>query len=70
MQRVSEWRCCIAILDFVKKRKIDLLAMGTAGWGGVKGMFIGNMAERLLPQLPCSVLAVKPTGFQCPITAA
>src|SRR5579872_6356582 len=59
----------IAILDFVKKRNIDLLAMGTMGRGGVEGMFIGNTAERLLPQLPCSVLAVKPADFICPIKA-
>jgi universal stress protein E len=58
----------IAILDFVKHHQIDLLAMGTIGRGGLAGVFTGNTAERLLPQLPCSVLAVKPQDFLCPVT--
>jgi universal stress protein E len=57
----------IAILDFVNRHQIDLLAMGTIGRSGLAGMYTGNTAERLLPQLPCSVLAVKPPDFQCPI---
>jgi hypothetical protein len=28
---------------------------------------IGNTAERLLPEVRCSVLAVKPPDFICPI---
>ena len=57
-----------AILDFVKRQNIDLLALGTVGRSGIPGFFIGNTAERLLPQLACSVLAVKPAEFHCPVT--
>jgi universal stress protein E len=55
------------ILDFLKKHAIDLLAMGTLGHGGLAGVMIGNTAERLLPQLSCSLLAVKPKDFVSPV---
>ena len=35
---------------------------------GIPGVIVGNTAERLLPQIPCSVLAVKPADFKSPIT--
>lgn len=45
----------------------DLVVMGTVGRSGVAGLLIGNTAETILEQLSCSVLAVKPAGFVCPI---
>ena len=41
--------------------------MGTVARGGFQRFLVGNTAERILPELPCSVLAVKPTDFVCPI---
>ena len=46
---------------------IDLLIMATAGRDGIPGMLFGNTAERLLPVLPCSILAIKPDNFVCPV---
>ena len=57
-----------AILDFIDRHQIELLVMGTIARGGIPGIMIGNTAERLLPQVPCSVLAVKPSDFKSPIT--
>jgi len=37
------------------------------GRAGAPGITIGNTAERLLPEVTCSVLAVKPPGFHCSI---
>jgi universal stress protein E len=31
------------------------------------GVMIGNTAERLLPEISCSLLAVKPKGFVSPV---
>ena len=56
-----------AILDRIEEHNIALLVMGTVGRSGVRGMLVGNAAERLLPQISCSILAVKPTDFECPI---
>ena len=56
-----------AILGFLDEHAIDLLVMGSIGRGGNPGVMIGNTAERLLPEVQCSVLAVKPPDFVCPI---
>jgi len=55
------------ILLFLKKNPMDLMVMGTIGRGGIAGAMIGNTAERLLPQLSCSLLAVKPKDFVSPV---
>lgn len=49
-----------AIPEFVVAEGIDLLVIGSVSRRGVAGFFIGNLAERVLPKLPCSVLVVKP----------
>lgn len=51
-----------------KELQADLLVMGTLARTGISGLFIGNTAETILEQLQCSVLAVKPPGFESPIT--
>jgi len=38
--------------------------MGALSRSGLKGMLIGNTAERVLDELPCDVLIVKQPGFQ------
>lgn len=58
-----------AILEFVERNHIDLLLMGTMARGGLPGVFIGNTAERLVTHVQCSLLAVKPADFHCPITS-
>ena len=45
----------------------DLLVMGTAT-EGMAGVLLGTTAERLLPRVDCSILAIKPEGFVSPIT--
>jgi nucleotide-binding universal stress UspA family protein len=53
-----------AIVDFIRDHEIDLLVMGTTARSGLPGVLIGNTAERLLTQVPCSMLAVKPPDFK------
>ena len=45
----------------------DLIVLGTVCRTGVAGFLIGNTAEQLLSRIDCSVLALKPEGFQTPI---
>lgn len=45
----------------------DLIVMGTLGRSGISGLLIGNTAERVLREVNCSVLAVKPHEFISPI---
>ncbi|MBT8491710.1 MAG: universal stress protein [Deltaproteobacteria bacterium] len=56
--------------ELVDRDKIDLVVMGTVCRTGLKGLLMGNTAERILNELSCSVLAIKPAGFQCPIEAS
>jgi len=46
----------------------DLVVMGTVGRTGIPGYLVGNTAEAILNQLQCSVLAIKPPGFETPVT--
>ena len=55
------------ILKCIQEYHIDLLVMGTMGRAGIAGIMIGNTAKHLVPEVTCSVLAVKPPDFQCPI---
>lgn len=57
-----------AILEAVDNLKTNLVVIGTRARGGAAGMVLGNTAERLLTSLPCSVLAIKPEGFECPVS--
>ncbi|VAX41648.1 Universal stress protein E [hydrothermal vent metagenome] len=65
---VGEGPADLVVLDAIDKYEIDLLVMGTVARGGIAGMIVGNTAEQLLPQVPCSLLAIKPDDFVCPIT--
>ena len=60
-----EGRTLDVLASFVKENKVDLVVMGTVGRSGVAGMVIGNTAERLLDEIECSILALKPDGFRC-----
>ena len=49
------------------KMAVGLIVMGTVSRTGVAGLFMGNTAERILRQVDCSVLTVKPDGFVTPV---
>lgn len=57
-----------AILDAIESYHPNLIVMGTVVRTGVARLLMGNTAERLLPRLSCSVLAVKPKDFISPVT--
>lgn len=56
-----------AILQVVAATNADLVVMGTVARGGIPGLLVGNTAERLFDLLDCSLLAVKPADFVCPV---
>lgn len=58
-----------AILAEAKKRRLDVIVMGTTGRVGIVEFLFGTPAERILSQVDCSVLAVKPKGFVCAVDA-
>jgi nucleotide-binding universal stress UspA family protein len=48
-----------AIADAVRAHRADLVVMGTHGYGGLKHVFLGSVAERTLRRLDVPILAVK-----------
>jgi nucleotide-binding universal stress UspA family protein len=55
------------IPDLAESLEVDLVVIGTVGRTGVPGLLIGNTAEEVLNSVDCSVLTLKPEGFETPI---
>ena len=55
------------IPDVAESLEVDLVVIGTVGRTGVPGLLIGNTAEEVLNAVDCSVLTLKPEGFETPI---
>ncbi len=58
-----------AIPALARKLGCDIVVMGALARSGLKRLFIGNTAERLLDDLPCDLLVVKPPGFKSQVPA-
>ncbi len=52
------------ILNAVSEANANLVILGTSSKTGVSGLLPGSTVERLLPELKCSILALKPEGFR------
>jgi universal stress protein E len=52
-----------ALPDFVSAHDADLLVMGSVGRTGIPGLLMGNTAERVLRDVACDVLTLKPKSF-------
>lgn len=51
----------------VGKLGADILVMGSIARTGVPGLIIGNTAEDVLNRVECSVIVVKPPGYESPV---
>jgi universal stress protein A len=65
MQTGIPWEC---IVNRAAANRDDLIVMGTHGRSGLKHLFIGSVAERVVQHAPCSVLIVR-TGPAAPQAA-
>ncbi len=52
-----------AIQQTAREIHSSIVVMGAISRSGLKRLFVGNTAERVLDQLECDVLIVKPTNF-------
>jgi len=52
--------------DVVEQEGVDVMVMGAVSRSGLKRIFIGSTAERVLDRLACDVVIVKPAGFEPP----
>lgn len=49
------------ILNCAKQEQADLIVMGTHGRKGMDRLLFGSVAEKVLRQAPCPVVAVRPS---------
>jgi nucleotide-binding universal stress UspA family protein len=47
------------ICETAQRQKCDLIVVGTQGFTGLKHVFLGSTAERVIRHAPCSVLAIR-----------
>ena len=52
------------IIDAARRRRSDLIVMGTHGRTGLAHMFIGSIAETVTRLAPCPVLTVRETEWR------
>lgn len=52
----------------VPTRGADVIVLGSVGQAGIRGLLIGEMAEEILTRVDSSVLQVKPSGFESPLS--
>jgi universal stress protein E len=57
----------VVIQNAIEEHGCDLLVMGTIARTGIPSLLVGNTAERLLREVECSILAVKPDDFETPV---
>jgi universal stress protein E len=51
------------LAEEAERVRADIVVMGAVSRSRLQRLFIGNTAERVLDQLPCDVLIVKPLDF-------
>ena len=47
------------ILEQIKKENIDLVIMGSHGYGAIAGSVLGSVSQRVLQRVSCPVLIIK-----------
>lgn len=50
----------LGIIEFAQNERADLIIMNTHGRKGIKRFVLGSVAEKVIQESPCSVLALKP----------
>ena len=50
----------LGIIRYAEDEKPDLIVMNTHGRSGMKKLMLGSVAEKVIHEAPCSILATKP----------
>ena len=51
------------IIEYAREHHADLVVLGTRGRSNLRYVLLGSTAERVIREMECSILAVKPSGF-------
>ena len=58
-KRVESGHPVTIILEQIKKENIDLVIMGSHGYGAIAGSVLGSVSQRVLQRASCHVLVIK-----------
>lgn len=58
-KRVDSGHPVTVILEQIKKEAIDLVVMGSHGYGAIAGSLLGSVSQRVLQRAACPVLIIK-----------
>lgn len=61
---VAPGRPEVVVTEVAKRRRADLVVIGTHGRSGLRHLLLGSVAEHVLRDATCDVLAVRPEGFR------
>jgi len=55
------------IVSLAERTEAGIVVMGAISRSGLKRLFVGSTAERVIDRLNCDVLVLKPAGFRTPV---
>lgn len=58
-KRVESGHPVTIIIEQIKKENIDLVIMGSHGYGAIAGSVLGSVSQRVLQRASCPVLIIK-----------
>ncbi len=58
-KRVESGHPVTVIVDLIKNEGIDLVVMGSHGYGAITGSVLGSVSQRVLQRASCPVLIIK-----------
>lgn len=56
---ISKGQFASAVIEYLKKQKIDLLVLGDVGHSSIWGALLGTNVDKIVRNAPCSVLVVR-----------
>jgi len=51
-----------ALAEYARTHEVDLIVMTTHGWGGLKRLWLGSVADELMRRLPCPMILMHPAS--------
>lgn len=64
VREMREGRPFVEIIRYADEADIDLIIMGTHGWGPISHMLVGSVAEKVVRKAHCPVLTIRPAGHE------
>jgi nucleotide-binding universal stress UspA family protein len=62
--RILVGHAALALVEYAREHKADLIVIGHSGHSGIWGTFLGTTADKIMRHAPCSVLVVRPPDEQ------